>query len=328
MKNSQGRRPPYLTDDDVRKQLAGVDLRPALKDAIHQVEAGLIHLAPRAALGRGPLGQVTHLMAAKDTVEERVVTKVVDYDPSRPARVGQPSLMGVVTYMVGGNAIFIASAAAFTNIRTAAATALAVDLIAPSNASVLAIFGAGPLAKEEALAIAQCRNLAEIRIASLSGFSAKRLADDLSAAIGVPVKGVAGAKEACTGADIVVTVTSAVEPILFAGDVEPGTLIAAIGSGTPDRRELAGQLVGTASMVVVETIEAARLEAGDLIFAHSEGYLDWGTVISIADILRGKHQSGPSGIALYKSVGAAWQDLACATVIAESLGLTEAIDRL
>jgi ornithine cyclodeaminase/alanine dehydrogenase-like protein (mu-crystallin family) len=317
--NSGAPGPRCLSDDDVRECLMNVDLQPALEDAVRRVEAGVIYSAPRAALGHGPLGQVTHIMAAKDLVSEQVVTKLVDYDPSRPGRIGRPSLSGIVTYMVAGEVVFVANAAAFTNIRTAAATAMAIDLMAPLAANVVAILGAGPLAKEHALAIARRRHLAEIRIVSLSGRSADRLADELSPLMGLPVKAVASPREACAGASIVVTVTSAVKPILFDGDVGAGTLVAAVGSGTPDRRELDGPLVASATEIVVETLEAAEREAGDLISAHNDGYLDWTKVTPLADILRKPMRAQPSGIALYKSVGAAWQDLACASVIARRL---------
>jgi len=314
-----------LSDADVRSYLTLSDLWPALKEAIRQVEAGSIQCAARAALGHGPLGEVTHLMAAKDVASQRVVTKLVDYDPSRPALSGRPSVVGIVTFMVAGEVIFLANAGVFTNIRTAAATALAVDLLASSNARVLTIFGAGPLAKEHAMAVARCRKLEEIRIVSLSGLTADQLAHDLSKVLRMPVLASnAGAREACAGADIVVTATSAVTPILFAGDVERGTLLAAIGSGIAERRELDGPLVGSADLIVVETIEAAKNEAGDLISANVEGYLSWNALVPISDILRDGRHSDPGQIVVYKSVGAAWQDLACASIIARRLDETEA----
>jgi ornithine cyclodeaminase/alanine dehydrogenase-like protein (mu-crystallin family) len=323
MKNAAGLRPPFLSDDEVRNQLTKVDLGPSLRDVLRQLQAGSIEVAPRVGLGHGPLGEVTHIMAAKDLASGQVVTKLIDYDPSRPARVGKPSVIGIVTYLVGGEVIFLANASTFTNIRTASTTALAVDLLSPPDARVLTIFGAGPLAKEHAIAIAACRTLQEIRIVSRSGVSAERLAIELTELLGSAVRAsTAGARKACAGADVVVTATSALEPILSEDDIEPGTLIAAIGSGIRERRELTGSLVGRATTIVVETLEAAQSEAGDLISASAEGHLDWNVVVPLGDLLRPDFHPDFSKFVIYKSVGAAWEDLACARAIADLLAGT------
>jgi ornithine cyclodeaminase/alanine dehydrogenase-like protein (mu-crystallin family) len=313
-------RPRFLSDDEVRDYLGRVDVRQALKHVLRQLQEGRIEVAPRIGFGHGPLGEVTHIMAAKDLATRQVVTKLIDYDPSRPARVGKPSIIGIVTYLVGGEVIFLANASTFTNMRTASTTALAVDLLSPSDASVLTIFGAGPLAREHAIAIAAFRTLQEIRIVSRSGVSAERLAMELTGLLGSPVRAsTASAREACAGADVVVTVTSAMEPILSEDDIEPGTLIAAIGSGIRERRELAGPLVGRAATIVVETLETAQSEAGDLILANAEGHLDWNMVVPMAELFRPDFRPDLSEIVIYKSVGAAWEDLACASAIADLL---------
>lgn len=324
MNRSSRPAPPYLSDEEVRSYLGSTDILPALKAVVLQVAAGAIVSMPRAAFGHGPLGEVTHLMAAMDHGNRRMVTKLVDYDPTRPHRTGRPSIVGLVTYAVAGEVVYLASAGTFTNIRTAAATALAVDLMTRPEADVLTIFGAGPLAREEAIAIARCRKLREIRIVSRSGVTADHLARELSGSLAISVRSLTAAspRQACRGADIVVTVTSAVDPFLVAGDVQPGTLVAAVGSGTRDRRELAGNLVGSAKSIVVETLEVAQSEAGDLISAAIEGYLDFSTVLTLADILRSDYQPLVSEIAIYKSVGAAWEDLACANIVAQQLGAT------
>lgn len=306
----------YLSDEEVRGYLTAGDVLRELRDVVQQVALGSIECPARIAMGRGSGGKVTHLMAAKDLENQRVVTKLVDYDAERPRQAGLPSLLGVVTYTVSGEVGFICRAGDFTNIRTAAATALAVDLLAPSQARVLTIFGAGPLGKEMAFAISKRRELKELRIVSRTTQSAERLAAYLASILGIPVLAVKdGARSACMGADIVVTVTSAVEPILSAEDVDPGTLVAAVGSGTAERRELAGDLVGSANPIVVETVEAAQAEAGDLIQAAAEGFLDMSTLTPLADVLRNGYRSDSSRVAVYKSVGAAWQDLACANLI-------------
>lgn len=259
------------------------------------------------------------MMAARNLATGEVVTKVIDYDPERPARTGRASIQGLLTYLVDGDVVFVARGAAFTNIRTAAMTSLAVDLLAPQGSRVLTIFGAGPQAYAHALAVGAVRAFDEIRLVSKSGASAERLASRLGPMLTAQVRGVQGERRACAGADVVITATSAVDPFLTADDIDDGALVAAIGSGIRGRAELSGSLVARARTVVVETIEAARSEGGDLIRAEAEGSFDWRNVVQIADVLAGGLARDDNDVVIYKSVGSSWQDLACARVIAENI---------
>jgi len=312
--------PPFLSDIDIQSLLNGVDLLPALKAAVRQVRTGSIEVPARIALGAGADGKVTHVMVARDAANSHLVAKLIDYDPSRPSRDGRPSVSGTVTYLSDGQVVFYANASAFTNIRTASTTALAIDLISRPSSGILTVFGAGPLAREHILRIAALRPWTEVRVVSRSGVTAERLAHNLNNVLAGGVYAVKnGASAACDGADVVVTATSALTPILSQQDIRPGTLVAAVGSGTPERRELDGGLVGSAAIVIVETLEAARHEAGDLISAQRDGYFDWQHVISLADLLEDNRKIGSDQLIVYKSVGAAWEDLACARVVAGRL---------
>jgi ornithine cyclodeaminase/alanine dehydrogenase-like protein (mu-crystallin family) len=313
--------PVLLSNEQVADLLDGVDLSAVLAAAAVDFDAGQIETAPRGALGHGPLGKVTHLMAAKDLVLGQLVSKLVDYDPARPGTSGRPSLIGQLTYLAGDEVVFVAQAATFTAIRTAATAALAVSLLAAPEVSVATIFGAGALGRQLAKLFGSTRRLAEIRIVSRSGESARRLAGELSSTLGLPVVGWDGdPRSACSGAGIVVTATSAVDPILEAPDVDDGTVVAALGAGIASRRELSGDLVARANLIVVEGEQTAAAEAGDLILAAEEGKRPLGGWISMGELVRsGARNRAPGGIAVYKSVGASWQDLACARVLAQRL---------
>jgi ornithine cyclodeaminase/alanine dehydrogenase-like protein (mu-crystallin family) len=314
------RPPPFLSDADVHTLLDGIDLLPALRIAIRQLKTQAIEVAPRVGIGHGPRGQVTHIMAARDVGTSESVTKVIDYDPSRPSRTGRPSVSGIVTYLSDGEVVFIANASAFTNIRTASTTALALDLLARPDSTILTVFGAGPLAREHVLRVASLRRWTEIRLVSQSGLTADRLAVELGDLVAAQVHSVkTGASAACDGADVVITATSSTSPIVSKADIRPGTLVAAVGSGTPERRELDGSLIASVSTVIVETVDAARREAGDLIGAEKEGNFEWQSVLSLGDLIDLGTPPPTDEVIVYKSVGAAWEDLACARVIAASL---------
>ena len=98
-----------------------------------------------------------------------------------------------------------------------------------------------------------------------------------------------------------------------------------VGSNIPDRREVDGRTIARADLLVADDIDAARLEAGDLILAEREGQLSWGRVNSLRDVVAGTiGQRQPSDVTVFKSVGLAIEDVAAGAVVlelAESRGM-------
>lgn len=313
---------PVLSNEDVARLFARVDPERELTETLERVRRGLVTCAPRVGILDGTEGHGTYLMMAKDRELARVVTKLVDDDPSRPQRIGRPGLAGLVTYMVDGRVLFAADSNGFTALRTAAVTAFALRRLAPRPPRVVVVVGAGPLGRAHVVAIARTAAPEEIRLVSRSGSSAAQLASEL--------QGLAGCKlttemthvhDATEGADAVIAVTTSVEPIVRSGDVRAGMFVASVGSGAPQRRELEGEVLARADRIIVETADAAWAEAGDLIMAEREGLIDRSRVTELADVLRAGSAPGPDELVVYKSVGASWEDLAFATAIARLLGL-------
>lgn len=110
------------------------------------------------------------------------------------------------------------------------------------------------------------------------------------------------AELAVRGADIVVTATNAKDPVLEAGWVQPGTLVCAVGSNVASRRELPAGLVDRAALVVADSLEQARIEAGDLILAG-----DWRNAVDLKDVRKSYR---PDCIVIFKSVGLGVEDVA------------------
>jgi ornithine cyclodeaminase/alanine dehydrogenase-like protein (mu-crystallin family) len=219
--------------------------------------------------------------------------------------------------MVGPDVIFTASAAEFTAIRTAACTAFALDLLVPPDARVLGVLGAGPQAEEHIRQLARLRSLHTVRIASRSAPRAARLVARLQLALApVAVQFSESVDAACAGADVVIAATSTVEPILFPRHIHSGLVLALIGSGIPARREASGDVMAGAARIVVETQQSAWHEAGDLLLAEREGLLDRSRTTELATLCGSPGLPVSVGYSIYKSVGGAWQDLACAAVLA------------
>jgi len=202
--------------------------------------------------------------------------------------------------------LVVADAGALTLLRTAALSALAVDLLAPVSASTLAVVGTGPQAREHVAAIRAVRPISSVTVVGRTPSRAAALAAELDASVGSDV----------ASADIVCLCTTATTPVVSAADLAPHACVAAIGAHVPDAREVAADVVAS-SFVVVDDPAAARREAGDLIMAVAEGVASESVFdVSLATLVRGE-VARPGGRTLFKSVGFGLADLLVARLLAD-----------
>jgi alanine dehydrogenase len=197
--------------------------------------------------------------------------------------------------------------------RTGAASGLATKVLARPEAGVLGIIGTGSQALTQVLAVAAVRPIREVRVFSRDAAHRAAFVDELSGALakGIRIQPMPSMRDAVDGADILTTVTSAAHP-LFPGEwLQAGQHLNVCGSNFPDRREVDGRTVARADLVVADDVEAARLEAGDLLLAEREGQLGWGRVHSLREVVAGvTGYRQPSDVTLFKSVGLAIEDVA------------------
>jgi len=188
-------------------------------------------------------------------------------------------------------------------IRTGAVSGYATDLMASPDAHVLGVIGSGFQARSQVDAVRAVRRIDEVRVWSRNTEKRDRFAREMSAVPAVT------AEDAVHGANIVVTATYAKDPVLEDGWIAPGTHINAVGSNMADRRELPAELVRRADVIAVDTLEAARLEAGDLILSGS-----WNNVVELKDVQPGWD---PNRITIFKSVGLGLEDVAAGSRVYE-----------
>lgn len=181
-------------------------------------------------------------------------------------------------------------------IRTGAASGYATDLLAAPDADTLGIIGSGFQAKTQLEAIRAVRPIRTVRVWSRSEEKRRKFAEETWAIAA------ATAEEAVSGAQIVVTATNCKDPVVEASWISPGTLVNAMGSNIANRRELPEDLVRGAGLVAVDSLEQARIEAGDLIVPDS-----WSNVIELQDV---KRSYDPKRITIFKSIGLGVEDVA------------------
>jgi ornithine cyclodeaminase/alanine dehydrogenase-like protein (mu-crystallin family) len=203
--------------------------------------------------------------------------------------------------------------------RTGAATGVATKYLANSNARSLGIIGTGYQARTQLEAVAAVRRLERVRAYGRDSERRAKFCREMSARIGVTVEPVNSGEEAVRGADIVITATSATQIVLEGEWLAPGMHINAMGANWPQKRELDAAAVTRSDVVAVDSIEQAKMEAGDLIQAFGDDASRWETVRELSGIVAGKipGRAGANQITLFKSIGIATWDVAAAARVFE-----------
>lgn len=243
---------------------------------------------------------------------------------------GLPTTQGQILLLdeTTGSALAAMDGAMVTRLRTGAVTALATSLLAPRDPSVLGILGTGAQAAGIAEGILGLRgfSIREVRVHSRSPQNRARFIRDLErrlADLGWPVpewQDTDSAEAAVRGAQVVVCATTASEPLFRPEAIEGPCHVNAVGVFRPEAAEIPAEVVGRASMVVVESQAAARREGGDLVRAARAGMLEWDAVTELVDVA--EHVARPRGadeVTLFKSVGVAVLDAAVARYIFQRL---------
>jgi ornithine cyclodeaminase len=253
-------------------------------------------------------------------LKEMVVT------PDNPLR-GLDPLQGVVVLHDGddGRVLAIADAPQLTSLRTAATSALATLTFARTDARTVAIVGTGFQARTHIEAMRAILPNARLRLWGRSPDKTLALATELGC------EAMATVEAAVRGAEVVCTVTAAVNPILEAGWISPGCHINAVGSSTPTACEIAPQLMAEASLFV-DRRDAALAESGDVQRALAAGAIGPSHIrAELGDVLCGRHPGRVSGqeVTLYKALGFGGLDLAAlelALQMADARDLGVALD--
>jgi alanine dehydrogenase len=204
--------------------------------------------------------------------------------------------------------------------RTGAASGLATKYLARSEASVLTVIGSGTQSLTQVLAVSAVRALRQVRVHSRNPAHRDALVAQLKSVLPgtVAIEPAGNLREAVDGAEILTTITSAARPIFPGEWLQAGQHLNVCGSNYPDRREVDGRVVARADLVVADDVEAARLEAGDLLLAESEGQLNWARVHSLRDVIAGSAGGRqPSDVTIFKSVGLAIEDVAAGAAVLE-----------
>jgi len=232
--------------------------------------------------------------------------KLITQIPGNAGR-GLPTMQATIVLMdaVNGRTLAVMDATWLTALRTAAASAVAVDCLTSRSPKTVALLGSGVLARTHAAALRAVRPVSEIRVWSRNPQNVARCAVD--------VRGLAKstAEEAVRDADIVCTVTTAREPVLKGAWLRRGALVAAVGAPRPAWRELDDEAM--ANVLIADSYEAAAQESGDVILSGAQVSAELGEILAGT-----RPPPAPGSTIIFKSLGQAVVDAAAARLVYEA----------
>jgi len=206
-----------------------------------------------------------------------------------------------------------------TAFRTAATSALALDLLAPREPARLAVLGSGLEATNHARAFATVRKLKEVVVYSPTPERRTAFAESLTQDLGVPARAADSAAAAVDGAGLVLAAARSrgEQPILFGSWLQPGATVVSIGSTIPQQREIDVSVVERSDLIVCDTLQEVLDETGDMLAAEAAGIAFRGKSFSLHDLANGACDARvqAAGVRMFKSVGGGLQDVVVAEVI-------------
>ena len=301
-----------LTEKDVRELLTMHDAIAAVEEVMRRQAAGQAIVHPRHRLELPDKGFL-HYMAGADVTAGFVGMKLYT------------SVHGALRFLVPlyrsttGELLALVEAEHLSMMRTGAASGVATKFMARKEASTLALIGSGLQARGQIEAVAAVRNLTDVRVYSRNAERRAKFANEWEEKLEIPVNPVDSAEAAVHNADIIVTATTASKAVVEGAWIAAGTHINTIGANFPQKRELDDTAVRRASRIVVDFVEQAKIEAGDLIQAFAANAASWNSVHELSEVIAGKFpgRENANEVTLFKSSGIAIWDVAVAAKVYE-----------
>ncbi len=294
----------FLREDEIARLIRMEDLIDALEDAFREQGRHQVVNRPRHRVTAG--STVLNVMSAGIPSLEVMGLKAYS-----SARAGARFL--AMLYSTGtGELLAVMEADRLGQLRTGAASALATKYLARSNAGVVGIIGTGWQARSQLIAVSKVRPVALVHVYSRDAARRNAFAEEMIRELGAEVATAERAEDAVTEADIIITATTARTPVLLGAWLRPGMHINAIGSNWANKQEIDTEVVRRSARIVVDDLEQAKVEAGDLLEAIDQGILDWGRVVELGQVVVGAvpGRTSEAEITLFESQGIALEDVA------------------
>ena len=304
-----------------RRDIAALMTR---EDFLHAAEAAFLALASGEAVAPLPMhlhvdGGAFHVKGASLNAERHLVAiKLNGNFPRNPDKLGFPTIQGAILLAdaTNGSLLAVMDSIEITLQRTAAASALAARHLARPDSSRVGVCGCGEQGRVQLAAIASIFGPDEVFAWDQDFDRARAYADEMTKQLSVVVRPTEQLEATTSGADIILTCTTARRWFLGPAHVRPGTFVAAIGADSPGKNEIAPELMAR-SNIVVDVLEQC-LTMGDLHHAISAGAVAAADVrADLGQVVTGKRKGriNAADIWIFDSTGTAAQDVAAAAQV-------------
>lgn len=292
---------PFINEATIAQVLEWPALIECMKRAMSAFSEGRVEQPVRQMV---PVPGRDAIIAAMPAVGDAMAVKVVTlYHENAGTEYPTHQAVILVFDVSNGAPLAALDGRLITEMRTAAGSAAAADVLAVAEPEVVTIMGNGVQARAHVEALGAVRSWRELRLWARNAQKGAALAEELGATF------FADAERAVRGADIVACTTSATEPVLQGAWLKPGAFVTSVGWNGKDGRELDDEAM--ANTVIVESFDAASDQAGDVRCSGCEIFAE------IGEIYAGR-KSVPSGATVvFDSIGIAIMDVAAAQLVYE-----------
>jgi ornithine cyclodeaminase len=302
----------FLDEQQVTDLLTMEAAIAAVEEALKQLGLGTATNNPRTRV-RLPTGQL-HMMGAA------LPTRRVFGHKAYTAVKGQVRFHVMLYSTETGELLAMLQADRLGQMRTGAASGVGTRYMANAEARSVGIIGTGWQARSQLQAVCAVRPIQRITAFGRDADRRQIFCTEMSQQLGLPVEPAASAEAAVKDMDVVITSTSAREPVFDGNWLTPGTHVNAIGSNSLMRREIDDTTVRRSALVAVDSKEQARVECGDLLHPLERGLIHWEQIRELGDVVAGlvPGRRQASDITLFESHGLAIWDLAAGMVVYEA----------
>lgn len=291
----------FITNDDVRRLLPMDECVTVLEELFQQESRGTVQNIPRQRLRFERAGATlmggTVLESHAHGVRHSSATLLYNTETGKLDAVIEPGTLAWI--------------------RTGAASGVAVKHMARPDASVVGVIGTGRQAVTQIEAICAVRPVKTVKVHSRTAEKREAFAAEMAKRLGVEVVPVASPDDCVRGSHIVVAITSAREPVFDGALLEPGTCVVAAGSNSWTKREVDDTTIQRSALVVVDNLEQAQMECGELIWAVERGAFRWRQAVELHQVVSGQVKGRPSedAITLFESQGIGVEDVAASAYV-------------
>ena len=298
-----------LTDDQVKQLVSIDDVLTVVENMFFEEGRGEVTVVPRERIQAGP--NYLAYMGGSNDYQEKMGMKVYSH-------CGDNLQFYVILFdSFSGELLLLTRADSLGRLRTAATSAIGAKYLSNNDSETLAIIGSGYQASTQLEATCKVRGIKKILAYSRTKENCINFSKEMTSSLGIPVEPCQSAQDAVSNADIVITITTADSPVIDSSWLTPGTTVIAPGNARWNAQEIDFGTIDQSDLIVVDTIEGCKTEAGELMAAAEKGLFKWEQVKELSSIVSGESsgRTHDEELILFKFVGMGPLDIVTAQLI-------------